>query len=204
MIKPLIAFLLALLPSLAECWPGVSYPQGYEGTVKRTSLGWHVLWVYPKDGKLWKTGWSCKHGDCNPGAFTNAYAQGQIQGIDYIRAEAAKFPPLDCSVSGPNVELCSERKTLTDELLVKARVRFVDSITPPPAPTPIYIVTPAASNSPDGKKPVYTFTPPSTLKVNGLRVSPGTECGPFVYQATPRSGRYHQVTGGVAECQLKP
>jgi hypothetical protein len=67
-----------------------------------------------------------------------------------------------------------------------------------------YVVVKASANVADGKKPVYDFVPPNMIKINGLRIAPGTVCGSLVYQATPKSGRYHQVPGGVAECELKP
>lgn len=98
-----------------------------------------------------------------------------------------------------SIPIPAERQAEWDAAVAEAKTQQIATKPAVIVPGVFVVVKPSASVA-DGKKPVYDFISPSTLKANGLRVAPGTVCGPLVYQATPKSGRYHQVQGGVAEC----
>lgn len=200
-----------------SCTPFLLCPMGYVGDVLRTDEGWHILYAWrQKDNTLKKQGFSCKHGVCDISTFIDKYIgfkSDVLNGATNANKAitVAQSTPIDCTTYQ---KLCDENKVVYEALKVRAEKELpyygIKPVLPPPpvasAPIPVvppasmFIVVPAASNSPDGKKPVYTFIPPNTLKATTLRVLPGTVCGALVYQATPKSGAYHTVQGGVAEC----
>jgi hypothetical protein len=218
-VHALILTLLLFLPGAANsalppCDPTQKYsptttwmhfePTEYFQRVE--GQGWYVVVAcYNPTTKFFTFhGGACRHGVCDQSSWARAmFDFGTAIGPEAKKASFfsswEKIVTEDCTAPADplNIPICDTYRARRDEIGIALNAPLV-------APnTPIYVVTPAPSNSPDGKKPIYTFTPPSTLKINGLRVSPGSACGPFVYQATPRSARYHIVSGGVADCALK-
>lgn len=180
-------------------------PQGYaEFGYQRSLLGHHFWWFTRDDqDKLQLHEFMCVHGVCNPSAFISAMVAVSMNENPpkAARDQLAALAQFDCVA---NKEMCAQQKIYTDAAKVWASMELPKKIAPPvvvvppapPASAPIiYVVDKASSTSPDGKKPVYDFTPPATLKANGLRIAPGAVCGDLVvYKA------YHTVPGGVAVC----
>jgi len=144
--------LATLFKGATACIPMVDCSTGYEGTIERSNIGWHIIWVYPGPGNNPVVkGFSCAHGVCDPGKFVTDYSFVQSQ-TDKKAAALEKIPTtvLDCTTYA---ELCAERKVIVDGLKVKAAARW------PVAPRFTYFVAinPRAIDDPP-TRPAYALT----------------------------------------------
>jgi hypothetical protein len=174
-ILALILLLLPLPTAAQRCLPVIDCPYGYEALDfyrPANGAGWHLIWFVQAQGsdgvvRVYSDGWSCKHGVCNLGVFTDKVRQ--LRAMDDYQAARTQafawieefFKPLDCEVA--DKPLCDERTKLVAEQTPEAELMFALKATPwpplPSAPVNTYVVR---SNGTYPTRPAYSV-------VNGVR-----------------------------------
>lgn len=205
----------AALPPCDPTMPSMRFiPKDYW---QRVDPGWYVF-VACRDSttNLFQFyGGACRHGVCDQSSWARAVLDfGTAIGDDakkaVFKASWEKIITEDCTAPPPeNAAICEAYREKRDATQVALNATIPPPLPPaasaPPPITQKCVVTAAPSNSPDGKKPVYDFTPPATLKINGKRTTPGTVADCNLQQYKTSTTTYCSVPeGGLAVCKVGP